>query len=150
MRELVAEGYPGTIALLEDAEATRGAARALSTPPGWQVCRSYRGRLALVAAAPTRVGVDLERCEPGLHPAAVCTPEEQRLVPDEATRARWWSSKEALAKALGDARAYEPSRLDAPARWPAGRSGRWRCQALALPEGYVGFVVWEVPERHVP
>lgn len=54
-----------------------------------------------------------------------------------------WSSKEALAKALGDALAYDPRRLEAPVAWPDGRSGAWRARALELAqEDYVGWVCW--------
>jgi hypothetical protein len=53
-----------------------------------------------------------------------------------------WSSKEALAKALGDALHYDPRRLEGPAGWREGRAGSWRARALDVGEEYVGWVCW--------
>lgn len=53
-----------------------------------------------------------------------------------------WSSKEALAKALGDALDYDPRRLEGPGAWPEGRSGSWRARALEPAGEYVGWVCW--------
>lgn len=59
-----------------------------------------------------------------------------------------WSSKEALAKALGDALDYDPRRLEGPCAWPDGRSGSWRARALEPAEEYVGWVCWRETRPH--
>jgi len=54
-----------------------------------------------------------------------------------------WAAKEALAKALGDALCYEPSRLGSPQHWPRGRpgpGGRSSCPPLRA-RGVVVLVV---------
>jgi hypothetical protein len=53
-----------------------------------------------------------------------------------------WASKEALAKALGDAMLYEPSRLGSPQHWPRGQAGPWRAAELAAPAGHVAWLCW--------
>lgn len=131
----------------------RAWARAGLAPPGAaHVSRSYREPFALVAWHQARVGVDIERIE-GFDRAfaeSICTPAElgrvrQRLVDDEFV-ASLWSSKEALAKALGDAVAHDPRRLDSPVGWADGRAGRWCAQRLeAVPPGHVAWLVWEEP-----
>jgi hypothetical protein len=119
------------------------------------VTRSYRHPFALVAAHHAAVGVDLERVEPvdAAFATSIATPEERAaLEAGEAgdDLASWaialWSGKEALAKALGDALAYDPRRLGAPARWPGLRCGPWRAAALPVPAGHTGWVCW----RDVP
>ncbi len=116
------------------------------------VSRSYRYPYALVACHSEFVGVDIERVQP-LDPvflASIQTPSERRMViaaegPDrDAAVASLWSGKEALAKALGDALSYDPRRLESPVRWPEGRCGRWRAEALAGIDGHVGWVCWAV------
>jgi hypothetical protein len=115
--------------------------------------RAYRHPYALVAWGEGPVGVDLERVE-ALDQAfleSICTPEERRrpLRGDDAV-ASLWCSKEALAKALGNALAYDPRRLGSPAFWPGGGSGPWRSVALPVPEGYVGWLCWRRPAATPP
>jgi 4'-phosphopantetheinyl transferase superfamily protein len=113
------------------------------------VSRSYRHPLALVASFVRPVGVDLERLE--AHPpgfgASICTPTERRALRerlgDDALVTSLWSSKEALAKAMGDALRYDPRRLDSPLLWDAGEAGPWRAARLTgVPEGHLAWVVW--------
>ncbi len=108
--------------------------------------RSYRFPYALAVSHTAPVGVDIERIEP-LDPGfvtSISTPAElaQAQSGDARYGADLWSSKEALAKALGDAVDYDPRRLDAPLSWSEGGSGRWRTLALPVPEGYVGWLCW--------
>ena len=117
--------------------------------------RSYCHPFALVGWHTGPIGVDVER--------VVACPEEFGLsisTPAERTAGRWttddeivslWSSKEALAKALGDALNYDPRRLESPAGWPDGISGPWRAATLRLPDGYCGWVCWRArSERDSP
>jgi hypothetical protein len=110
--------------------------------------RSYRYPYALVAWHAEQVGIDIERIQPfdqGFM-KSICTPSERRMCGEDAHSDEFlsslWSSKEALAKALGDARAYDPRRLDSPMFWPDGRAGPWRAAALGLPAGHSGWLCW--------
>jgi hypothetical protein len=139
-----------------DPQALRARARAL-TAGHQNVSRSYRDPFAVVAWHARRVGADIERIEAG-GPAvrgfaeSICTPDELEAVgprlDDAAFVVGLWSSKEALAKALGDAVRYDPRRLGAPALWPGGIGGRWRARAVRGPAGHVVWLVWEVPAVH--
>ena len=140
-------GFPGCLVLF--AEATPAAARAsthaISIPRGWSSSRSYRDGYGLLAAAPVRVGVDIEHVDESVTSDAVLTPIEAKRTEGAAHWCAWWSAKEALAKALGDAKNYDPRRLESPALWPNAGTGRWRTQQLRVPAGYVAWVVWEQP-----
>lgn len=113
-----------------------------------QTARSYRYPLALAAWHELRVGVDLERIEKydARFAESIQTPRElaaqNGLVQSANDVSELWCSKEALAKALGDANAYDPRRLDSPLSWPAGICGPWRATRLTVGEGYVGWLVW--------
>lgn len=114
------------------------------------VSRSYRHPYALLAWHSRRVGVDLEVVESLDRGFAesIATFEERAALAggfdDPALVASLWSGKEALAKALGDALAYDPRHLSSPLIWSGGRSGPWRAAALAdLPPGHVGWLCWE-------
>jgi hypothetical protein len=94
------------------------------------------------------VGVDIERvgrCDDAFA-CSIQTPAERATGSPHGDRDRYltslWSSKEALAKALGEPLAYEPRRLEGPGAWPEGRSGPWRARALDLGAGYLGWVCW--------
>jgi hypothetical protein len=134
-------------------EGLRAWARRLTAASGAaHVARSYRWPWALVAWDERPVGVDVERVEPAdrAFAASIATPAERGALPrSEAELARWtaslWSSKEALAKALGDALAYDPRRLEAPMRWPRLRAGAWRAAPVTVPPGHVGWVCWRAP-----
>ncbi len=127
--------------LRERARALASASRAAFTS------RSYRHPYALVACHTSRVGVDIERIDP-LDPAfvaSISTPEELRAHPTEPDRgyaASLWSSKEALAKALGNAVDYDPRRLPSPLFWPEEGSGPWRALCLPVPNGHVAWLCW--------
>jgi hypothetical protein len=149
---------------LADEAALRGHARVVCAQrraqgAGAHVSRSYSFPLALIAWHTAQVGCDIERIAPCDQAFAdsISTPAER--APDAravtgaenaASRDRritsLWSSKEALAKALGDALAYDPRRLEGPAGWPEGRAGPWRAHALDVGEGYVGWVCWRAQE----
>jgi len=132
-----------------DEPALREWARELSADAGARYCsRSYREPYGLVAWHDQPVGVDIERIEPfdQLFLESISTPAELKL-PFEKVRAdeysaSLWSSKEALAKALGDALAYDPRRLDSPISWPDGRSVPWRALSLPAPSGHVAWLCW--------
>lgn len=134
-----------------DEDGLRGWARAESAAlAGANTSRSYSFPYAVFAWHDGPVGVDIERvarCDERFA-ESIATPAElarAREVPDDE-RDRYvtamWSSKEAVAKALGDALAYDPRRLDAPMLWPDGSAGPWRCAALDVDDGYVGWVCW--------
>jgi hypothetical protein len=145
---------PGYVVLRLDRGAApeaelRAAARSHSAPQdAVHVSRSYRAPYALVAWHSAAVGADIERV--GLTDRrfgeSICAPEEigrfGRLLDDDAFVTSLWSSKEALAKALGDAVAYDPRRLESPLGWSNGVSGRWRARELSPAPGHVGWLVW--------
>lgn len=113
-----------------------------------QVSRSYRYPYAVIAWHVTPVGIDIERIESfdATFADSICTPTETidwstLEDPDDELASRW-CSKEALAKALGDARRYDPRRLESPILWPQGRAGAWRAQRLPAVTGHVVWVCW--------
>lgn len=137
----------------------RARAHAISPPPSCDrvqadqhtgfVSRSYRAPFALVAWHRWEVGVDIERVERPAEGfgASIATPSELRVVGPEALEipslvACLWSGKEALAKALGDARDYDPRRLESPLLWPDGVCGCWRAERLDAPVGHVAWICW--------
>jgi hypothetical protein len=112
--------------------------------------RSYRFPWALVAWHDGPVGVDLERVGPieRAFAESIATPAERTELAGRAATDAWaaglWCSKEALAKALGDAVDYDPRRLESPMRWPGLASGPWRARPVAdLPAGHVGWLCWQ-------
>lgn len=146
-------------ARVEDLDAEGLRTRARSHPDALAApfrCRSYRYPFALVAWHDKPVGVDIERIGPtdGALARVLCTPGELAERDRGNDRDRWllslWSAKEALAKVLGDAVAYEPSRLGSPARWPEGRAGRFRAETLEVAAGYVAWLCWrDQPGAHI-
>jgi 4'-phosphopantetheinyl transferase superfamily len=132
-----------------DADGLRAWARADAQASGAAYAsRSYCYPFALVAWSGTPVGVDIERverCEPAFA-ETICTSGERAAAAEASEPDRYltaaWCSKEALAKALGDALAYDPRRLDAPFRWPDGRSGRWRARPIHAPMRHVAWLCW--------
>jgi len=135
-----------------DEDGLRRWARGLSASVDarW-VSRSYAFPYAMVAWHDAAVGVDIERIEPCSIAFAelVCTPSERahvgadRALDDHLTSL--WSSKEALAKALGDALRYEPSRLGSPMYWPDRRAGAWRAASLETPDRHFAWLCWRGP-----
>ena len=142
---LVVDGFPGEAFIVHAASTSvvRTEARSIVSPPGWFVSRAYRRHYGLVGIAPARIGIDIEIVDPSLTADSVLTSRERALEAGPLEMCSWWSAKEALAKALGDARQYDPRRLDSPALWPFGRQGRWMARKLDVPAGFVGWVVWE-------
>jgi hypothetical protein len=112
------------------------------------VTRSYRYPYAMVAWHSRPVGIDIERFEQcdDAFADSICTPAERSACLDDRNRDEYaislWCSKEALAKALGDAVQYDPRRLESPLAWPAGRSGAWRAKRLPAPPGHVAWLCW--------
>jgi hypothetical protein len=144
------------VSLLDAAMAGLGAAglrywarRLAATSRAPYTSRSYRYPYALVAWHGQPVGIDIERiglCNEDFADL-ICTPSERSGPPGPFDRDRYltslWSGKEALSKALGDAVAYEPSRLGSPACWPHRRAGPWRADELNVPPGYVAWLCWK-------
>lgn len=132
-----------------DEQFLRASARRLTEEAGARYAsRSYRYPYALVAWHSTPVGIDIERvqtCERRFA-ASICTPAEEvqwTEVPDPHIHfSSLWSSKEALAKALGNPLGYDPRRLSAPLFWPGGRAGRWKAQSLSTVESHVAWMCW--------
>ena len=140
-----------------DQQDLRHRARAISaTQCASFATRSYRYPYALIAWHSDRVGIDIERveaCDPSFA-RSICTPEEQidwaALADPDQHLSSLWSSKEALAKALGDAVSYDPRRLASPIFWSDGRAGCWRASELAVAHGYVAWLVWRDAGQHPP
>lgn len=145
---------------LDDA-GLRRLARAHEAP---FVSRSYRYPHAVVASWTSDVGVDVERVDEALDlqfARSIATPRERTQIDgaSAADIASLWSAKEAVAKALGQPLARDPRRVEAPPLWrwsPPAKAAQslgspWWAQALTVPEGYVGWVVWRAsgpwPER---
>jgi hypothetical protein len=118
------------------AEAARGGAP--------RVSRSYSYPYALVAWHDEPVGVDIERIEAcdAAFAESICTPRERAEIAADTYLTALWCSKEALAKALGDALRYDPRRLDSPMLWPGGRAGPWRAEPVAAPPGHTAWLCW--------
>ncbi len=95
-----------------------------------------------------RVGVDIEVVDLSVTAEAVLTESESRLDGGPADFCNWWSAKEALAKALGDARKYDPRSLESPALWPTSQQGFWQARPLEVPVGYFAWIVWETNLRN--
>lgn len=132
-----------------DERGLRDWARRESTcSPVEHVARSYCYPYAIVAAHSDPVGVDIER----VHAVdrefgeSICTPAETRELPRtedlDGFFTSLWCSKEALAKALGDARQYDPRRLESPGFWTDGGAGPWRAAEVPAPPGHVAWLCW--------
>ncbi len=112
------------------------------------VTRSYRYPYAALAWHSDPVGIDLERVErcDAAFAESICTPAEWAEAGQTADSDGYvtalWSSKEALAKALGDAIRYDPRRLESPMLWPRLRSGPWRCAPITVPADHTGWMCW--------
>jgi len=136
-----------------DEVSLRATARVLSE--GWPYSsRSYCFPFALIALHEDRVGVDIEQIVAwsGDEVCSILTPAE-RDIPRRPRTDFWatsiWSSKEAAAKAFGDATRYDPRRLESPLFWPQGEAGRWRASTLPVPADHVAWLCW-LPIRSGP
>jgi hypothetical protein len=127
---------PGLRRLARDWTARRGPA----------VSRSYCFPVALVGSHGDRVGVDVERvvpCDRAFAESILAPGERAALIDgDDRTLSSVWASKEALAKALGDARRYDPRRLESPLLWPDGAAGPWRAAELGFGPELCAWVCW--------
>jgi phosphopantetheinyl transferase len=131
-----------------DEEGLRALARGLCRSSTEEYSsRSYRYPLALVALHDRPVGIDIERVSPwdAAHIDGILTPAER--ANHRPTDDRWatslWSSKEALAKGLGDPVSYDPRRLESPIQWNGGCAGRWKADPLNVPDEYVAWLCWQ-------
>ena len=112
------------------------------------VSRSYRTPFALIAWHAAPVGADIERIGPTERGFAesICSPAEvelfTELLDDDVFVTSLWASKEALAKALGDAVAYDPRRLESPLGWSDGASGHWRAWEFVPAPEHLAWIVW--------
>ncbi len=138
---------------LPDEAVLREHAREMSANAGAAfTSRSYSFPLALVAWHTSAVGVDIERVGPCDEAFAdsIRTPAEQAAGWPSEDPDRFftslWSSKEALSKALGNAREYDPRWLEGPGAWPDHRSGPWRTKMLDVGTEHVGWLCWRVYE----
>jgi len=116
------------------------------------VSRSYRYPYALVGWHCEPLGVDIERISPcdGAFADLICTPAERPVAACASDMdtflASLWCAKEALAKTLGNALLYEPSRLESPANWPGQRAGSLRGVRLSVPGDHVAWACWRTSE----
>jgi len=137
-----------------DEAALRAWARAECAKSGAPYAsRSYAYPYAVIVGHAAAVGVDIERVESCsmLFADLICTPSERvRLIADDDRLddhlTNLWSSKEALAKGLGDALDYHPARLESPTSWPGGCAGAWRGSALRAPAGYCAWLCWHAAQ----
>ena len=124
--------------------------------------RSYSGRVALIAGSNQRVGVDVELTDLAREDSwsltnewfrsSMLTSEERVRIASDSTPGTTlsatsvWSSKEAVAKALGTPRQFDPTRLTGAAVWKDARRGRWRAAYLDLTPLGLDAVAWMVYE----
>ena len=132
-----------------DERALRQQARALcAASRATHASRSYCHPYALVAWHDAPVGVDIERVAPcdAAFAESIATASERAHTVAAADRDRYvtalWSSKEALAKALGDALDYDPRRLESPLHWPDLQAGPWRAARLDVADDQEAWVCW--------
>lgn len=144
---------PYALLWVSGSDATDGQLRALARLRGGatgaaHISRSYRAPFALVAWHEHPLGVDIEQVTATDRSFAesICTPAEltrfEPLLDDDAFVSSLWCGKEALAKALGDAVAYDPRRLDSPHVWDGGTCGEWRAWEFIPCPGHVAWLVW--------
>lgn len=117
------------------------------------------GLVAVALGRGTRVGVDVERVQPGLAegplPALVLTAAEHDALEAsgrsdrEMMFLRLWTRKEAVAKAMGFGVGYRPQTIDAPWSCVGGVAhhplGSHAVCDLALGAGVVGAVATRTP-----
>jgi hypothetical protein len=125
-------------------ELTR--ARGEAFGDGLRFSRAYAFPYALLAAHDDSVGIAIERVAPRdvVFAASICTPAELERVRvlDWTRMTSLWASKVAFAKARGDARLYDPRRLDGPDGWAGGTSGPWCAEPVAVGPAHRAWVCW--------
>jgi phosphopantetheinyl transferase len=134
---------------LDEADLRRAARELSASTQADYLSRSYSYPYALVAWHDHPVGIDIERIGPSDAGFAdlICTREERleaaRVSDLDRFLTSLWSSKEALAKGLGDALRYEPARLESPSRWSFRQAGAWRCSEISVDPDHVAWVCWK-------
>lgn len=103
--------------------------------------RSYSGAFSIEAVSKSRCGIDIEIPEilenewnmdsKSFDVAILAEGERDKILSSKYASdlnlpTVIWSSKEALAKALGDATRYEPNKLESPIVWANLQHGRWQ------------------------
>jgi 4'-phosphopantetheinyl transferase len=143
----------------------------LSEAPHVQFSISHTGDLvALALSDRAQVGIDLERTRDGLNFAdlaeRIFSPGELeifRALPSTEQPPAFfqaWTGKEACLKATGQGIAQGMAEVSVPLRPPSSvqpivnrhdgdQPQPWRIQALRLPDGYAGNVVWNDPELEI-
>ena len=125
--------------------------------------RSYSRDFAVEVFASSRCGIDLELPTPSdpewsiespLYQLAVLAKGEKELVlateyrNDTDLASVIWSSKEALAKALGDASSYEPTDLYSPITWGVNGPANWKAKHIDyMTEDDERLVIWVIVEK---
>ena len=128
-----------------------------------QLSRSYSGRFAIEVVSNQRCGIDLEIAKEAefdwsvnseLFELAMLAPGEKELImasslsSDKDLETVIWVSKEALAKALGDATRYEPSKIYSPICWDGMQPNNWQAFHVDfVTKESERLIVWLVSER---
>ena len=122
--------------------------------------KSHSRGLTVVLQSNHPCGVDLESLDSEIEPWLFADQRFQDFVlaPGEAQAIKAskyaehgflatvvWSSKEALAKALGDARKYSPSRLRSPISWESEPVQNWEAEFIEIEfADHSRFCIWVV------
>lgn len=133
-----------------------------SHPPE-SLSRSHSGRFTIEVVSNQRCGIDLEIAneidpewsfDSESFELAILAPGEKELIMSSSMSSAKdlatviWVSKEALAKALGDATNYEPNQIYSPMCWEAMRPDNWQAVYVDfLTSKSERLIVWLVAER---
>mgnify|MGYP000036955442 FL=1 len=125
--------------------------------------RSYSGKYVVEVFSTTRCGIDMEAVKPAeanwsiqspLFERAMLAPGEKELIlateysKHSNLSTLIWASKEALAKALGDATNYEPTQLISPLAWYAKPHDAWAAEHQEfVTENGQRLIIWLVTEK---
>ena len=165
----ISEYFPslsGRVTLHERSDSARGIKISGSIPRRHsleQLSRSYSGRFAIEVLSNQRCGIDLEIAKEAdfdwsvnseLFEIAMLAPGEKDLImssrfsSDKDLETLIWVSKEALAKALGDATQYEPSKIYSPICWDDMQPNNWQAIHVDfVTKESERLIVWLVSER---
>jgi len=133
-----------------------------SRPPE-SLSRSHSGRFTIEVVSNQRCGIDLEIAneidpewsfDSESFELAILAPGEKGLIMSSSMSSAKdlatliWVSKEALAKALGDATNYEPNKIYSPICWEATRPNNWQAVHIDFSTSKSErLIVWLVAER---
>mgnify|MGYP000246338021 CR=1 FL=1 len=122
--------------------------------------RSYWADYSITVSNSQRCGIDMESSSSAQLNWSINNPifQDSMLAPGELDRIKkskyWklpnlerniWSSKEALAKALGEAKNYQPNKLYSPILWETNPAMGWHASFREFTvEGCVPLLVWLV------